>query len=420
MKKIFLTFLIGAIFIGESMAVSAPSVGLVAGKKYDSNIDTGRAASYAGAGANNYTRGNAGLMNAYTTAQRNTYFMVTQPDVDSACRTKIYNCLSDYCGDVTVIPGKTSGRCQYTNESELYNYALLCLQKDNQVLLPQYGANAKGVAGGMNTASRLCPRYVQAEVMSYLSMSNMAAQLSKTHSDKCITARQELEAAMICHGIALSYGNETDSKLRTQLNDYCGAGMPGGSAEMVSRFSTAGNVGADIWGWAEKMVSLDLNKKAEGWQTQMDAVLAGYANRMNLACGDNLQINTTNFAQTNSGPTALQTATMLAMNASFPKAEPGNKFGGATDLVYEIQSNYEVYDADTARQVVNAGITNSPMTQNPYFSANQMSALQQANIDGAKVIILRDSTRCFTVQIRELNATERNLIAQSYGNCNSN
>ena len=230
-------------------------------------------------------RGNQGLANAYWNNQRTTYFMVTQPDVDSACRSKIYNCLADYCGDVTVVPGQRTGRCQYATESELYNYALLCLQKDTSVLLPQYNVNTKGAANGMNTAARLCPSYVQQEVMSYLSMANMAEQLSKSHSDLCLQRRQELEAAMSCHSVALAYGYETSSMLTTQLTDYCGAGVPGGSAEMVTRFANAGNVGANIWGWAEKIVSLDLNKKGAEWQAAVDAVLAGYTNRMNLACG---------------------------------------------------------------------------------------------------------------------------------------
>ena len=58
-------------------------------------------------------RGNAGIANTYKTNQRNNYFMVTQPDVDTACREKIFKCLSDYCGDVTVVPGQRESKCQY-------------------------------------------------------------------------------------------------------------------------------------------------------------------------------------------------------------------------------------------------------------------------------------------------------------------
>ena len=61
---------------------------------------------------NTVNRGYQGLANSYLTNQRNTYYMVTQPDVDSACREKIYNCLVEYCGDVTVVPGQRTGRCQ--------------------------------------------------------------------------------------------------------------------------------------------------------------------------------------------------------------------------------------------------------------------------------------------------------------------
>ena len=136
-------------------------------------------------------RGYQSLANAYQTNQRNTYYMVTQPDVDSACREKIYNCLAEYCGDVTVLPGQRTGRCQYATETELYNYALLCLQRDTDVLLPQYNTNTRTGTGGLNTAARLCPPYVQQEVMSYLSMANMADELSKTPLCECGQCRRE-------------------------------------------------------------------------------------------------------------------------------------------------------------------------------------------------------------------------------------
>ncbi len=104
-------------------------------------------------------RGYQAAANAYINNQRNTYYMISQPDVDTACRTKIFSCLAEYCGDVTVVPGQRASRCAYATESELYNYALLCLQKDTNILLPQYGANTANGAGGMNTAARLCPSY---------------------------------------------------------------------------------------------------------------------------------------------------------------------------------------------------------------------------------------------------------------------
>ena len=81
-------------------------------------VNSGRGV-YAPTPVTSGARGNQGLANAYLSNQRMTYFMVTQPDVDSACRSKIYNCLADYCGDVTVVPGQRTGRCQYATESEL-------------------------------------------------------------------------------------------------------------------------------------------------------------------------------------------------------------------------------------------------------------------------------------------------------------
>lgn len=363
-------------------------------------------------------RGNQGLANAYVQNQRNTYYMVQQPDVDTACREKIFNCLSDYCGDVTVVDGQRSGRCQYATETELYNYALLCLQKDNSVLLPQYNSNYRTGGAGMNTAARLCPAYVQQELMSYLSMSNMATQLSKSHSDLCLKRRQELEAAMACHSVALAYGNETSSMLTTQLTDYCGAGVPGGSAEMVTRFSNAGNVGANIWGWAEKIVSLDMNNKGSDWQAAVDAVLAGYTNRMNLACGDNVQLNTVSHSSGTTQPSALQTVAALATGVAFPSNDKQAANPYETWSVYqEITSMSEIYDANTARQVVMAGLSNNALTQNSYFTSAQMDNMQKAYTRGTKVFILRDSTRCYIVPVREMSDTETSMVAQAFANC---
>ena len=395
MKRFLCIFgVIGACLLADSAsAVSAGTVGAT-DKNRGSLIQTPTATGGA--------RGYAGVANAYKTNQRNTYFMVTQPDVDTACRTKIFKCLSDYCGDTTVVPGQRESKCQYATETELYNYALLCLQRDTEILLPQYGANTVNYTGGMNTAARLCPSYVQQELMSYMSMANMATQLSKSNSDLCIQRRQELEAAMSCHSVALAYGNETSSMLTTQLTDYCGAGVPGGSAEMVTRFANAGNVGANIWGWAA-----------------IDAVLAGYTNRMNLACGDNMQLNTVSHGTTSSEPTALQTVAALAVNAAFPTTEQ------RIDNPYENQSIWmevrslsdEIYTYDRAFQIINAAMSLPSTTQNAFLTSAQIDNMQKAYTRGTKVFILRDSARCFVVPVATMTDAEQSLVAQSFANC---
>lgn len=363
-------------------------------------------------------RGNAGLANAYKTNQRNTYYMVTQPDVDTACREKIFACLSDYCGDVTIVPGQTSSKCQYATESDLYNYALLCLQRDTEILLPQYAVNTQsGKYNGMNTAARLCPSYVQQELMSYLSMANMADKLSKSHSDLCVQRRQELEAAMACHSVALAYGNETSSMLNSMLTDYCGAGVPGGSAEMVTRFANAGNVGANIWGWAEKIINLDMNNKGEDWQVAVDAVLAGYTNRMNLACGENLQINTPAHVSSNE-PSSLQTVAALAIGAEFPTTTQTAENPYENQSIWmEVTSRTEVYTANDAFQVVNAALSNPPTFQNAFFNSAEMDNMQKAYTRGTKVFILRDSARCYIVPVAQMTSQEESMVAQAFASC---
>jgi len=369
----------------------------------------------------NANRGMQGIANAYRQNQIATYYMNTQLDVGTACSERIMKCLTEYCDGTSVSAGMVQSRCAYATETELYNYALLCLQKDYSQLLPQYSVNTVNSPGAMNTPARLCPPYVQQNLMSYLSMSNMADKLSKSHSSLCLERRQELEAAMACHSVALAYGNDTTSKLTSQLTDYCGSGVPGGSAEMVTRFANAGNVGANVWGWAEKVVSLDINAKGADWQAAVDNVLAGYTNRMNLACGDNMQINPSSATVSTTGTAGLLVAAALVTDAKFPDAGKvaGNAVSPSAYSAFwmEVTSNSDLYDANTAKQVVNAGLTNSPLTQNAFLSSAQMSQMQEGYKNGTKVFIIRDATRCYIVPVQTLTDQETTMVASQFTNC---
>ena len=401
-------------FCASAYAVSAGSV--VTNSNAASNAARGIATTNPVGNANTL-RGNQGLINAYKTNQRNTYYMVNVPDVDTACREKINKCFNDYCGDLTVVPGKQSNRCAYATQSELYNYALLCLRNDTSVLLPNYAANTKMGAGGLNTAAHLCPSYVQQELMAYLSVANMANELAKSHSPQCVKSRQELTAAMSCHSVALAYGNETSSMLMSQLTDFCGAGVEGGSAEMVSRFANAGNVGANVWGWAEKIITLDLNKKGADWENAVDAVLASYTNRMNLACGEDMQLNTVNHSSNNSGTSALQTVAAIATGVAFPDTQKKTNDTPVIDLFFEVTSRHPIYDFATAEQVVNAGISLSPLTQNAFLTSAQMDNMQAAYKRGTKLFVISDGIRCFLVPKQKLTASEQSMMAQQFATC---
>jgi hypothetical protein len=233
-----------------------------------------------------------------------------------------------------------------------------------------------------------------------------------------VQRRRELEAAMSCHSVALAYGNETTSMLTTQLNDYCGSGVAGGSAEMVTRFVNAGNVGANVWGWAEKIVSLDLNSKGANWESAVDAVLAGYTNRMNLACGDDLQLNTVSHPTTTNETPNLQNAVSLVANVAFPTTQNAKQNPNEDQSIFmEVTSMSEIYDYTSANQVVQAGLTNSSLTQNSFLTSQQMDKMQKAYKRGTKVFIIRDSTRCYTVPVTTLTQSETSLISNAFANC---
>lgn len=411
-------------FIGFVLGTSnALAVGVVGANGLNAG-DSGRGTQLVTnttTGTSAYKRGMHGVADAYKKSQMANYYITTQVDVGTACSERIMKCLNEYCDGTTVSGGIVENRCAYVTQNDLYNYALLCLQKDTSRLLPQYNTNSAYSTGAMNTAARLCPPYVQENLMSFLSMANMADKLSKSNSALCIQRRQELNAAMACHSVALAYGNDTTSKLTAQLTDYCGSGVPGGSVEMVTRFVNAGNVGANVWGWAEKIVSLDINSKGADWQSAVDNILAGYTNRMNLACGDNLQMNPSAATVSTTGTAGLLVAASLLTDGKV--ADTTTVLKNATNpnanqaFWMDVLSNVDILNQDTATQVVNAGLANSPLTTNAFLTSAQMTQMQDAYKRGTKVFIVRDATRCFIVPVQTLTDAETTMVASQFSNC---
>ena len=83
----------------------------------------------------------------------------------------------------------------------------------------------------------------------------------------------------------------------------------------------------------------------------------------------------------------------------------------------EIKSRTDIYDYKTANQVVQAGLTNSALTQNAFFTPSQMDDMQSAYKRGTNVFVLRDSTRCFIVPVAEMTSAEKSMVAQQFGTC---
>jgi hypothetical protein len=388
------------------------------------------------------TRGNAGKAQSYRNQQIQQYYMVNTPDVDTACRAKIYQCLADYCGDMTMLPGTYQGRCDFVSEGELYNWALLCIQKDSTDLMPQYNVYTKAQGKPVNTAARLCPTYIQQEIMSYLSMMNMSEKLAQQRSSGCMDARAELAAALSCHETTMIYAMESSSMLESMLTDSCGSGVLGGSRAMVQKFLNAGNVGGNVWGWVDKIISMDAlfgSEKARGWESAVDAIAAGYVNRMNAACGENMQFQAVQ-RYVDTSPTLLQQAATAFVSsqfnattdpkqltaggkggaAAFPSAGGAGAASSAKQLILTVNSNYAVYDFNTAAQVVQAGLTNPITTQNPFLTSQQMNTMQNARKTGTKVFLLKDNSRCFIIAVDALTEAENNLLAPHLATCSYN
>ncbi|MDR2686082.1 MAG: hypothetical protein LBB23_04965 [Rickettsiales bacterium] len=416
-----------------SLAVAVAALPLAANAVSNMTVPAAAGSNAPGAtsAANAMTRGNAGKGQEIRQQYMQNYYMNNVPDVDTACRQKIYNCLSQYCGDMTTIPGVMPGRCQYASEGELYNWAVLCIQKDYEDLMPQYNFKNMRTNLPTNTAARLCPSYIQQELMTYLSMANMADSLALQRSSGCVNARAELAAALSCHETTMVYAYESSSMLQSMLTDSCGSGVAGGSTTMVRNFLQAGNVGANVWGWMEKLVNLDASEKARGFEVKVDAIAAGYVNKMNAACGENMQFQAVKRPVDNS-PTTLQNLANLALGmsplgkqaaaagkssggASFPGT--GGASGSGGNLTMTINSNYAIYDYATAAQVVQAGLTNPITVQNPFLTSKQMNDMQNAQKSGTKVFMIKDQSRCFIVAMDALTQAENNLLAPHLATC---
>ena len=83
----------------------------------------------------------------------------------------------------------------------------------------------------------------------------------------------------------------------------------------------------------------------------------------------------------------------------------------------EVTSMSEIYDYNTANQVVQAGLTNNALTQNSFLTSAQMDDMQKAYRMGTKVFIIRDSSRCYTIPVANLTQMETTMVAQSFANC---
>ena len=83
----------------------------------------------------------------------------------------------------------------------------------------------------------------------------------------------------------------------------------------------------------------------------------------------------------------------------------------------ELESRTELWDYDTAYQVLQSGLTNHALIQNAYFTSAQMDSMQTAYKQGTKVFILRDSARCYIIPVAQLSQAETSLVAQTFANC---
>ena len=83
----------------------------------------------------------------------------------------------------------------------------------------------------------------------------------------------------------------------------------------------------------------------------------------------------------------------------------------------DVTTMSEMWDYNTAYQVVQAAMSNTALTQNAFLTSAQIDDMQTAYVRGTKVFIMRDSGRCYVIPVRPLSSEESSLVAQSFANC---
>ena len=77
----------------------------------------------------------------------------------------------------------------------------------------------------------------------------------------------------------------------------------------------------------------------------------------------------------------------------------------------------EVYNYQTAYQLVQAAMSNPSTTPNAFLTTAQLNDMQNAYIRGTKVFIIRDSARCYIIPVVTMTTQENNLISQMFASC---
>jgi Na+-translocating ferredoxin:NAD+ oxidoreductase RnfD subunit len=131
-----------------------------------------------------------------------------------------------------------------------------------------------------------------------------------------------------------------------------------------------------------------------------------------------MKLNTVPHTSSSNGYSNLQAAVAVAANVAFPTQTTTQQNPYANQSVFmEVTSLSEIYDYNTANQVVQAGLTNNALTQNAFLSSAQMDNMQKAYRLGTKVFVIRDSARCFTIPVATLTQSETSMVAQMFANC---
>ncbi len=106
----------------------------------------------------------------------------------------------------------------------------------------------------------------------------------------------------------------------------------------------------------------------------------------------------------------------MITGVAFPNAggpQPDNPYQ-AQSLYMQIQTLSRLDNYNTAKQVVNAALSNSALTQNAFLTSAQMDSMQTAYKRGTKVFVVEDGSRCYTVPVQPLTTQETSVLAQTF------
>ncbi|MDR3126647.1 MAG: hypothetical protein LBT92_03380, partial [Rickettsiales bacterium] len=204
------------------------------------------------------------------------------------CSTEIEYCINYYCSGGDSIGGDKS-------------YVDVCGGRPASAIKPGVESCLRSRTIIKSIDYSTCSTLIQAQVQAAIADWAQHDANVKYASAECKKQQEALGFAKKCHSALLASDGAQSNALRSKLESLCGR-PAGGTDEMLGRFYNAGAYGySDLQAQNDLMTTGQAGARRENWRQTADAVLVGYSEMAELACGfENYSITKVNQYQLDS------------------------------------------------------------------------------------------------------------------------